>query len=100
MRIEQLYPFPYEEFRKVVAQYPNLKQLVWCQEEPKNQGAWFTSRHRLLRCMPDQAELCYVGRRSMAAPAAGYPALHKQQLETFLTEAFAKEIQDKDKVTF
>ena len=100
VRIEQLYPFPYEEFRKVVEQYPNLKQVVWCQEEPKNQGAWFTSRHRLIRCMPDDAVLCYVGRRSMAAPAAGYPALHKQQLETFLNEAFAKEIQEKDKVTF
>ncbi|MCH9643592.1 MAG: 2-oxoglutarate dehydrogenase E1 component [Gammaproteobacteria bacterium] len=100
IRFEQLYPFPYDDFEKILESYPNLKQVVWCQEEPKNQGAWFTSRHRIIRCISDGVELCYVGRRSMAAPAAGYPALHKQQLQTFLEQAFALEIQEKDKVKF
>lgn len=100
IRFEQLYPFPYDEFEEILTLYPNLKQVVWCQEEPKNQGAWFTSRHRIIRCIAEGVELCYVGRRSMAAPAAGYPALHKKQTETFLEQAFASEIPEKDKVKF
>ncbi len=52
---------------------------MWCQEEPKNQGAWFITRHRLVNCLTENQKLSYAGRAASAAPAAGYPALHKQQ---------------------
>ena len=79
LRIEQLYPFPYEDFKEALPIYSNMEEIVWCQEEPKNQGAWFCTRHRLMKCLSEGIELKYVGRRSMAAPAGGYPSLHKQQ---------------------
>ena len=90
-RIEQLYPFPYEEISEVFDSYPNLQEVVWCQEEPKNQGAWFCSRDRLLKCVPSGAVLRYAGRLPMAAPAGGYPSLHKQQQEELLVEALGLE---------
>ena len=79
LRLEQLYPFPYEELRAELAKYPHAKRLIWCQEEPKNQGAWFITRHRLERCKADDQTLEYAGRRAAASPAVGYAALHKQQ---------------------
>jgi 2-oxoglutarate dehydrogenase E1 component len=79
IRIEQLYPFPYEVFTQALERYGNAKQLLWVQEEPKNQGAWFCTRDRLMKCLPTGWEMHYVGRHSMAAPAGGYPALHKKQ---------------------
>ncbi len=79
IRIEQLYPFPYDELKAALATYPNASELIWCQEEPKNQGAWFCTRDRLNKCRPEHMELKYAGRHSMAAPASGYPALHNKQ---------------------
>ena len=79
VRIEQLYPFPYDELTAVLNTYPHAKTIVWAQEEPKNQGAWFISRHRFIQCMASDQTLEYAGRAPSAAPAAGYPALHKQQ---------------------
>ncbi len=92
VRLEQLYPFPYEELKAVIAQYPKLKKVVWCQEEPRNQGAWYTSRHRMLRVVhsfrPEKNLLLgYVGRDPSASPAAGYMALHIAQQERFINEA-------------
>lgn len=87
IRIEQLYPFPYEELREAIANYKKAKQVVWCQEEPKNQGAWFITRDRLLSCLQKGQELTYVGRAPSAAPAAGYPALHKKQQSELVAEA-------------
>lgn len=82
VRIEQLYPFPDDALKAEFAKYLNLKEIVWCQEEPKNQGAFYASRHRIVRCMPDNTHLFYAGRSAMAAPAPGYPALfNKQQVE-------------------
>ena len=78
VRIEQLYPFPYDELRSVLESYPNLSKFLWCQEEPKNQGAWFISRRRLAASKPDGVELLYSCRPASAAPAAGYPALFKK----------------------
>lgn len=79
VRIEQLYPFPYEELQKLLSEYKKAKDVVWCQEEPKNQGAWFITRDRLLACLQKDQKLNYVGRPPSAAPAAGYSALHKKQ---------------------
>jgi 2-oxoglutarate dehydrogenase E1 component len=82
VRIEQLYPFPDDALKAEIKKYPNLTEIVWCQEEPKNQGAFYSSRHRIVRCMPDHVKLFYAGRLAMAAPAPGYPALfNKQQAE-------------------
>ena len=87
IRIEQLYPFPYDEFEKVVAQYKHLKHFVWCQEEPKNQGAWFISRHRFKNGLPQGVDLALSCRAASAAPAAGYPALHKAEQQELVSRA-------------
>ena len=87
IRIEQLYPFPYDEFKAVLANYSNAKTLIWCQEEPKNQGAWFCTRHRLVKCLPQDWNIEYVGRHSMAAPAGGYPSLHAKQQADLVNRA-------------
>lgn len=89
IRIEQLYPFPYEELKAVFESYPKAKQVVWCQEEPMNQGAWFTGRHRLVKCMSPDQELIYAGREPMASTAAGYPALHNKQQIALVDQALA-----------
>lgn len=87
VRIEQLYPFPDDALKKELARYTLLKEIVWCQEEPKNQGAFYNSRHRIVRCMRDDLTLYYAGRESMAAPAAGYPALHNKQQAALINQA-------------
>lgn len=89
IRIEQLYPFPYDDLQAVLASYKNTKQIVWCQEEPKNQGAWFITRDRLIACLQKGQELSYAGRPASAAPAVGYPALHKKQQTELVNEALS-----------
>jgi len=82
IRLEQLYPFPQKDYREAIKQYPNAKEVVWCQEEPKNQGAWYNIRHRLQAPLSDSHSLRYVGRATAASTAAGYFKLHvKQQKE-------------------
>jgi len=87
VRIEQLYPFPDDALKTEIAKYPNLKEMVWCQEEPKNQGAFYASRHRIVRCMPKNVYLFYAGRSAMAAPAPGYPALFVKQQAELINQA-------------
>lgn len=91
VRIEQLYPFPNESLDKVFATYPNLKRLVWCQEEPMNQGAWYCSQHNIRRAAAQYnppLDLQYAGRESSAAPACGYPSMHAEQQVKLLEDAF------------
>ena len=90
VRIEQLYPFPAEELQAAIADYSNLEKVIWCQEEPKNQGAWYSTHHHLREVISQHDDKLYVefaGREPSAAPAAGYMALHLKQLETFLKQA-------------
>jgi len=90
IRIEQLYPFPDAEMFGVIADYSQLETVVWCQEEPKNQGAWYNSQHRLRRVLDlinKDLPLSFAGRLSSASPAAGYMALHLQQQENLIAEA-------------
>jgi 2-oxoglutarate dehydrogenase E1 component len=87
VRVEQLYPFPYEELAAELSKYAHAKEIVWCQEEPKNQGPWFTTRHRLLRCMEQGQQLAYAGREPFAAPASGFLGLHKQQQAALIDQA-------------
>jgi 2-oxoglutarate dehydrogenase E1 component len=86
VRLEQLYPFPIDEYAAVIKKYPNLKEVVWCQEEPQNQGAWYQIRHRLQRTI-DKQELIYSGRRSAAAPATGLSKLHLEQQKNLVINA-------------
>nr|WP_027948318.1 2-oxoglutarate dehydrogenase E1 component [Haliea salexigens] len=92
VRLEQLYPFPEAELLQVLGNYPNVTDAAWCQEEPQNQGAWYSSQHHMRRVMyahnPD-VYLRYAGREPSAAPAAGYMALHLAQQEAFINDALA-----------
>ena len=78
-RIEQLYPFPEDLFKAEVARYPNLKEFIWCQEEPKNQGAWYNSNHHFVDNLPEDIAVIYVGREPSAAPAVGNFRVHIEQ---------------------
>ena len=89
IRVEQLYPFPYQELKSALAEYKKTTSVVWCQEEPQNQGAWFNTHHRLLDCLAKNQTIVYAGRPASAAPAAGYPALHKQQQVDLVNEALS-----------
>jgi 2-oxoglutarate dehydrogenase E1 component len=87
VRIEQLYPFPSEEYEAILRKYSNAREIVWCQEEPQNQGAWYQIRHRLQSKLELKHELLYAGRAGAAAPATGIPALHEQQQKNLVTAA-------------
>ncbi|HEX2668520.1 MAG TPA: 2-oxoglutarate dehydrogenase E1 component [Gammaproteobacteria bacterium] len=87
VRIEQLYPFPQAEYAEVLAGYPNARDIVWCQEEPGNQGAWYQIRHRLQEPLKQKHELRYAGRPHAASTAAGYMQLHVQQQKALIQDA-------------
>lgn len=95
IRIEELYPFPIEQYASAIAAYPNAREIVWCQEEPKNQGAWYQIRHRLQRPLTDAHELSYAGRPSAAAPASGIHKLHVRQQEALVAEALGYDPAEK-----
>jgi 2-oxoglutarate dehydrogenase E1 component len=90
LRVEQLYPFPEDDLVEALASYVNMEEMVWCQEEPMNQGAWFQSQHHMLNAMwrhsPNKF-LRYAGRAAAATPAAGYMALHVAQQKILIQEA-------------
>lgn len=88
IRIEQLYPFPEEELAQLLRRrYTKAETVVWCQEEPKNQGAWYSSQHHFRRCMKESQELRYAGREASASPASGYPKLHHEQQRKLVDDA-------------
>src|SRR5271165_1936782 len=87
VRIEQLYPFPSDEYEAIVCKYANAREIVWCQEEPQNQGAWYQIRHRLQAKLSHMHELLYAGRAGAAAPATGISALHEQQQKNLVSAA-------------
>jgi 2-oxoglutarate dehydrogenase E1 component len=87
VRIEQLYPFPSEEYEAILRKYSNAREIVWCQEEPQNQGAWYQIRHRLQSKLELKHELLYAGRAGAAAPATGIMALHEQQQRNLVIAA-------------
>jgi 2-oxoglutarate dehydrogenase E1 component len=87
VRIEQLYPFPADEYQAIVDRYAAARHVVWCQEEPQNQGAWYQIRHRLQAALGDDHLLLYAGREGAAAPATGIHALHQREQETLVNAA-------------
>ncbi len=92
LRIEQLYPFPHEEFRTQIAMYPNAKSVVWAQEEPGNQGAWHRIQHYLQREMRDDQKLSYALRPSSASPAVGYLSKHTEQQKELVNAALSFDV--------
>ena len=90
IRVEQLYPFPYDELQKILSDYPNVEDVVWCQEEPLNQGAWYITRHRLVRSVCGKQRVRFVGRDASAAPAVGYPVFHNKQQQEVIDAALAE----------
>jgi len=86
-RAEQLYPFPIDEIHESIKKYPKLKQLVWCQEEPMNQGAWYQIRHRFFDVLSKKLDLKYAGRDMSASPAVGQFGLHVEQQQKLIHEA-------------
>ncbi len=91
VRIEQLYPFPIPEYAAVIEQYPQVEDVVWCQEEPQNQGAWYQIRHRLQEPLQEHQQLYYAGRPGAAAPASGIFKVHLQQQQALVEAALGIE---------
>ena len=86
-RLEQLYPFPVAQYDELLSRYPNLKELLWVQEEPQNMGAWRAVRHRLEEGLPSEVQLRYCGRAWRASPSEGYPTAHILEQDRIVSEA-------------
>jgi 2-oxoglutarate dehydrogenase E1 component len=89
VRIEELYPFPIDEYAETIDRYRNASEIVWCQEEPQNQGAWYQIRHRLQEPLTARHQLFYAGRPGAAAPAPGIHRLHARQQQALVTAALS-----------
>ena len=89
IRLEQFYPFPLRALTEAIAGYPKAKELVWCQEEPKNMGGWSFMESRLENLLPRCERPRYVGRAPSASPATGSYAVHLQEQERLVQEALS-----------
>ncbi len=98
IRIEQLYPFPKEALRSELQRYAHAREFIWCQEEPMNQGAWYSIQHNIREVLDPRFELRYAGRPPSASPAVGYPLLHIKQLCAFLEDAIGSPLQEAKKL--
>jgi 2-oxoglutarate dehydrogenase E1 component len=87
VRVEQLYPFPTEDYEAALARYPNAREVVWCQEEPQNQGAWYQIRHRLQEPLGQRRAVLYAGRAAAAAPATGIGKIHEAEQQSLIAAA-------------
>jgi 2-oxoglutarate dehydrogenase E1 component len=90
LRVEQLYPFPHEALAGEIQKYPQAKEIVWCQDEPQNQGAWFFVQPCFMQSMLPGQKLGYAGRAASASPAVGYAHLHQSQQSALVEAAFAR----------
>ena len=90
LRVEQLYPFPHKAFAAEIKKYPNATEIVWCQDEPQNQGAWFFVQHYIHENMLAGQKLGYAGRAASASPAVGYAHLHQEQQKALIDAAFGR----------
>jgi 2-oxoglutarate dehydrogenase E1 component len=90
LRVEQLYPFPHKVFASELKKYPGVTEIVWCQDEPQNQGAWFFVQHYIHENMNEGQKLGYSGRAASASPAVGYSHLHQEQQKSLVDGAFSK----------
>jgi 2-oxoglutarate dehydrogenase E1 component len=90
IRVEQLYPFPHKQFQAEIKRYPNAMEVIWCQEEPQNQGAWYQTAHYFRENMRDDQKLYYAGRPASASPAGGYLSRHNERQKALIEQAFAR----------
>ena len=90
LRVEQLYPFPHKAFAAELKKYPHATDIVWCQDEPQNQGAWFFVQHYIHENMLSGQKLGYAGRAASASPAVGYAHLHQDQQKALIDAAFGR----------
>jgi 2-oxoglutarate dehydrogenase E1 component len=97
VRFEQLYPFPHKAFEAELRKYPGATQVVWCQDEPQNQGAWFFVQHHIQDALKDGQRLSYAGRPASASPAVGYYDKHYAQQKDLLTAALGDAPKSKTK---
>ncbi len=93
LRLEQLYPFPGPALKQALGRYPHLTELVWCQEEPENQGAWHQLRHRFLEALAPGIRLTYVGRPPAAAPAEGSFPMHVERQHAIIDAALHPQLE-------
>jgi len=98
IRLEQQYPFPHEQFRSEVAKFPKAKEVVWVQEEPQNQGAWYRLRAYLRGDILDEQLLAYAGRPISASTAVGYAAKHNVEQKQIIEDAFATRLRSGEMV--
>jgi 2-oxoglutarate dehydrogenase E1 component len=99
IRLEQQYPFPHADFKAQIAKYPSAGEVVWCQEEPQNQGAWYRLRAYLRADIADKQVLAYAGRPISASPAVGYASKHLAQQQQLVADAFAAKLASGEMVT-
>jgi 2-oxoglutarate dehydrogenase E1 component len=90
IRVEQLYPFPHKQFKAEMERYPGATEVVWCQEEPQNQGAWYQTAHYFRENMRDDQKLHFAGRPASASPAGGYMAKHNERQKALVDQALGK----------
>jgi 2-oxoglutarate dehydrogenase E1 component len=90
VRVEQLYPFPHKAFAAEMKRYPNATEVVWCQDEPQNQGAWFFVQHYIHENMLEGPEAGLCRAAASASPAVGYAHLHQEQQKALLDQAYGK----------
>ncbi len=95
VRIEQLYPFPSEEYEAILGRYRSLREVVWCQEEPQNQGAWYQIRHRLQEPLENRLTVLYAGRAPAAAPATGIGKIHDAEQLALVDAALHSTVAEK-----
>src|SRR5438034_7774029 len=98
LRLEQQYPFPHDDYRDQVGRYAQAKEVVWCQEEPQNQGAWYRLRAYLRADIDAKKVLAYAGRSISASPAVGYAAKHNAEQKKLIEDAFAEKLQSGEMV--
>ncbi|HSC98912.1 MAG TPA: 2-oxoglutarate dehydrogenase E1 component, partial [Casimicrobiaceae bacterium] len=98
IRLEQQYPFPHDEYKQEVARYPKAKEVVWCQEEPQNQGAWYRLNFYLRSDLDAKKMLFYAGRPVSASPAVGYAAKHNAEQKQLIDDAFADKLRSGEMV--
>ncbi len=90
IRIEQLYPFPEARYLEELGRYPQVKTIIWCQDEPRNQGAWYQIQHHLNAPLGNQQPVQYAGRPASASPAVGYHSVHVEQQQALVNEALGQ----------
>jgi 2-oxoglutarate dehydrogenase E1 component len=94
VRVEQLYPFPRREVNTELDKYPAAREIIWCQEEPQNQGAWFQIRHHLQACAGTHHSLHYAGRMRSPAPACGHHNTHVAEQQALVQQALVEPVGD------